>query len=123
MIEVCGNTRHAYLLTFLTVKMFPNSSRIQDRIRARGISDPVIIRINRKSSTGMLPQITNGTRNSRFIAALCSNLRRRRRGFLDRSNTKNSLPMLCTCSALRAYATRKGKEGKAWYCANKDSCQ
>lgn len=50
MIEVCGNTRHAYLLTCLTVKMFPNSSRARGRIssRIRRSSSH-----NMKSSTGM----------------------------------------------------------------------
>lgn len=82
VIEVCGNTRHAYLLTFLTVKMFPNNSWVLDRISSRNRRSSH----NMKSSTGMqlLSDHEWDREFSLYRRIMFEFTVRRGRGFLDR---------------------------------------
>lgn len=124
MIEVCGNTRHACLLTVPTVKTFPNSSRggLENQIDDRAES---AIRVhNMKSSTGMqlLSEFVEWARNSRSIATLCSNLRCKRRRV---SRFVSAQKILRYAPVRRCGLTSrvKGKEGKLLGCLALQHCQ
>lgn len=114
VIEVCGNTRHAYLLKFLTVKMFPNSSRVQDRIN--GIGNPVII-WNLRQECSSCP-ITNGWDRefSLYRRIMFEFTARRGRGFPDRLSIVSAQRILYRYAPVSRCGLTPHVKGKLFGC-------
>jgi len=97
---------------FLRYQPWKRFQMILENRMAEPASRVIIWNLRQECSSN--PKSSNGARNSRSIAILCSNLRRKKEeGFSIRFDTKDPSPPIRTCSMLRDYVTRKGKGGKA----------